>query len=102
MILDIDGTLVDSNDAHARAWVDTLAEANIHVSFEKARSLIGMGADKLLPELTGLSADDPRVDKLSERRAEIFREHYLPRLRPFPSVRALMEKIVARGVRLVV
>ena len=102
VILDIDGTLVDSNDAHARAWVDALAEQDVHVPFEKVRSLIGKGGDKLLPELTGIEEDDAKGKKISERRAEIFKEHYLPRLRPFPEVRALMEKILARGLRLVV
>ena len=36
-LLDIDGTLVDSNDAHAQAWVETLAEAGHHVPFERVR-----------------------------------------------------------------
>jgi len=102
LVLDIDGTLVDSNDAHARAWCDALAEEGFHPPFEKVRSLIGMGGDKLVPELTQIPDGDPRAEKLSERRAEIFKEHYLPRLRGFPDVRALMEKIVARGVRLVI
>jgi len=102
IVLDIDGTVVDSNDAHARAWCDALAEENFHPAFEKVRSLIGKGSDKLLPELTGIEEDEPRGKKMSERRAEIFKEHYLPRLRAFPDVRPLMEKIVARGLRLVV
>ncbi|HET8674408.1 MAG TPA: HAD family hydrolase, partial [Blastocatellia bacterium] len=59
VILDVDGTLVDSNDAHARAWRDALAEHSIDVEYEKARPLIGMGGDKLLPELTGLEEDSP-------------------------------------------
>jgi HAD superfamily hydrolase (TIGR01509 family) len=102
VVLDIDGTLVDSNDAHARAWCDALAEHQIQVPFENVRSLIGKGGDKLLPEVTGIEEDDPRGKKIGERRSEIFKEHYLPRLRPFPEVRALMEKIRGRGLRLVV
>ena len=47
VIFDIDGTLVDSSDAHAQSWVDTFAEAGYDVPFDAARSLIGMGADKL-------------------------------------------------------
>jgi beta-phosphoglucomutase-like phosphatase (HAD superfamily) len=31
VILDIDGTLVNSNDAHARAWVEALAEVDVVV-----------------------------------------------------------------------
>ena len=33
VILDVDGTLVDSNDAHARAWVDAFAEHGITVAY---------------------------------------------------------------------
>jgi beta-phosphoglucomutase-like phosphatase (HAD superfamily) len=33
VLLDIDGTLIDSNDAHARAWVDTLAQFGHEVPF---------------------------------------------------------------------
>ena len=47
VLLDVDGTLVDSNDAHAHAWVEALAEHGIVVPFEKVRPLIGMGGDKL-------------------------------------------------------
>jgi beta-phosphoglucomutase-like phosphatase (HAD superfamily) len=36
VILDVDGTLVDSNDAHARAWVDAFAAEGITVAFDVA------------------------------------------------------------------
>jgi phosphoglycolate phosphatase-like HAD superfamily hydrolase len=49
VLLDIDGTLVESNDAHAHAWVEALAESGHTVAFEAVRPLIGMGGDKLLP-----------------------------------------------------
>ena len=48
VIFDVDGTLVDSNDAHARAWVDAFAESGRTLPFERVRPLIGMGSDKLL------------------------------------------------------
>ncbi|MFD1730974.1 HAD family hydrolase [Deinococcus malanensis] len=43
VIFDIDGTLVDSNDGHARAWVRAFADAGFEVPFEQVRPLIGMG-----------------------------------------------------------
>src|ERR687890_211157 len=49
-LLDVDGTLLDSNDAHAQAWADTFAEFGYKVPFDKVRRLIGKGSDKLLPE----------------------------------------------------
>lgn len=49
VIFDVDGTLVDSNDAHARAWVEALRMFGIEREVAAARRLIGMGGDKLLP-----------------------------------------------------
>jgi HAD superfamily hydrolase (TIGR01509 family) len=101
VLLDIDGTLVDSNAAHARAWVDALAEAGYRVSYEEVRRLIGKGGDKLLPELTGISKDSPQGKKISDRRTAIFKEKYLPHIRAFPGARELLERLHDDGFRLV-
>ena len=53
VLFDIDGTLIDSNDAHAHAWVEALTEKGYETSFEKVRELIGKGGDKVLPEVAG-------------------------------------------------
>jgi beta-phosphoglucomutase-like phosphatase (HAD superfamily) len=50
VILDVDGTLVDSNDAHAQAWVDAFHEHGFDVTFEKARHLVGMGVIIFCPQ----------------------------------------------------
>jgi len=97
VIFDVDGTLVDSNDAHAAAWVTALAEAGVRVDKAHVRRLIGEGGDKLLPQVTGLSEDSPRGERIGERRAEIFRTRYLPNLRPFRGARALVMLLRARG-----
>lgn len=102
VLLDMDGTLVDSNDAHARAWVEALAEGGFAVPFARVRHLIGMGGDTLLPEVTGLAKDTPRGQRLSDRWGEIFRERYLSGLRPFPEARNLVARMRAEGLRLVV
>jgi len=39
VIFDIDGTLVDSNDTHAKSWVDTFAKAGYDVPFDVVRPL---------------------------------------------------------------
>jgi phosphoglycolate phosphatase-like HAD superfamily hydrolase len=101
-VLDVDGTLIDSNDAHARAWVETAAEIGHEVAFEEVRRLIGMGGDRVLPALTGLDEDSPEGERVSERRGELFRERYLAGLSPFPGVRALLERLRDDGYRLVV
>ena len=90
-ILDVDGTLVDSNDAHAQAFAEALG-----VPFERVRPLIGKGADQLIPELIG------RYDAaLAERKKAIFKARYLASLRPFGKVRELLQTLKDRGLRLV-
>jgi HAD superfamily hydrolase (TIGR01509 family) len=102
IIFDIDGTLVDSNDAHAQSWVDTFAEAGYDVQFEAVRPLIGVGADKLLPKTIGIRHDSQEGKKLSERRSEIFRKKYLPNLRPLEGSRALVLRVRSEGLKAIV
>jgi HAD superfamily hydrolase (TIGR01509 family) len=102
VILDVDGTLVDSNDAHARAWLDALAERGLHPAFDEARRLIGMGGDKLLPRVSGISEDSPEGQALSRRRREVFKERFLPQLRAFPGAGELLRHMRSRGLKLAV
>jgi len=102
VLLDIDGTLLDSNDAHAQAWSDALREAGHEIGSETVRPLIGMGSDKLLPKLTGIDADSEEGERLIERSKAIFAKEYLPLVKPFPNARELLERMRADGVTLVV
>ena len=102
VIFDIDGTLVDSNDAHAQSWVDTFAEAGYEVPFDAVRPLIGMGADKLLPQTVAIRHDSEEGKKLTKRRSEIFRERYLPKLRPLEGSRELVKRIKSEGLKAIV
>jgi phosphoglycolate phosphatase-like HAD superfamily hydrolase len=97
VILDVDGTLVDSNDAHARAWVDAFAAEGITVAFDRIRRAIGMGSDKLMPAVAGIDKDSPEGKRISERRARIFKERELPGICAFPGVSALAERLVDDG-----
>lgn len=103
MIFDVDGTLVDSNDAHASAWIDALREFGFtEIPYDKVRRMIGMGGDKILPALTGLQKEDERGKKLLDRRKEIFMRNYLPELKAFPDSRELVERIKSEGMLAVV
>jgi beta-phosphoglucomutase-like phosphatase (HAD superfamily) len=57
-IFDLDGTLLDSVDLHALAWHEAMVKFGHAVSFEQARSQIGKGGDKLIPEF--MSAEDQK------------------------------------------
>ncbi len=102
VLLDVDGTLIDSNDAHARAWAGTLQEFGYDVSVERIRPLIGEGGDKVVPQLTGLASDSARGKKISEHRSALFDEKYLGTLRAFPRAHELLARFKAEGLRLVI
>jgi HAD superfamily hydrolase (TIGR01509 family) len=102
VILDMDGTLIDSNAAHVHAWVEALCEGGYEVSEKDIWPLVGMGGDNLLPAAVGIDKESEEGKKISERRGEIFRERYLPHLKPFPQVRPLLERIRGDGMRLMV
>lgn len=102
VLLDVDGTLIDSNDAHANAWVDAGRETGHGVAFDYVRWLVGMGGDRVLPLLTGLDAESADGKRVLECRGEIFRRDYLPTLRAFPDARRLVERLLEHGHTLVV
>lgn len=102
VILDVDGTLIDSNSAHARAYVDAGNELGYDIEFEKVRRLIGMGGDKLLPRAVGLEEESEEGRRLADRKKEIFHERYLPTLAATPGARQLLHRLRDDGMKLVV
>ncbi len=102
IIFDVDGTLVDSNAAHASSWVDTLAEIDVDVPFEIVWPMIGMGGDKVLPSLSGYTEETETGIALGKRRWEIFSRDYLPHLRPTPGARELVERLRSDDHELVI
>jgi len=102
VFFDVDGTLIDSSDAHAHAWLDALRGHGRDVPYELVRSKIGMGGNKLLKEICGLEADSTEGRLLVERRVSLFRAHYLPDLGPLPGARSLVSRLRMRGLQCVV
>jgi HAD superfamily hydrolase (TIGR01509 family) len=100
-LFDIDGTLVDSNDAHARTWVDAFGEAGYDVPFARIRPLIGMATSKIF-EALGIDAGDDVRTSIADRRRRLFLEREAPHLHAFAGARALVEAFVQRGITCVV
>ena len=71
VLLDVDGTLLDSNDAHARSWVAVLARHGHACDYSRVRPLIGKGGDKLLPELIGIGPGDRAFTQISDERTAL-------------------------------
>jgi phosphoglycolate phosphatase-like HAD superfamily hydrolase len=101
VLLDVDGTLVESNDAHARAWSEALADIGRQVPPTRIRPLIGMGGDKLLPAL-GVDPESREGRSVVERRSRIFLERHVPLLQATPGARELVARFRREGFKLVV
>jgi HAD superfamily hydrolase (TIGR01509 family) len=102
VILDVDGTLLDSNFEHAAAWHRALKAHGIEIPTRRILPLIGMGGDHLLPELTGIEETSAHGREIKELRKKIFLTEYLPRIQPFPKVRELCQELLGRGIQLAV
>jgi len=99
VIFDIDGTLVDSVDLHAAAWQQAFAKFGHQIPFERIRQQIGKGGDQLIPVFLSREELDRFGRQLEEYRSDLFKREYLPRVRPFPLVRELFERIRHDGKR---
>ena len=99
VILDLDGTLLCSNDAHAQAFLEAGREMGLNVDFDAIRSLIGKGGDKLIPEAFGFSSQSEPGQRLRGRKKEIFMARYLEQLAPTPGARDLLLRLRDEGIR---
>ena len=103
VILDVDGTLVLSNDAHAQAWVEAFAAYGYDVSFERVRPLIGMGGDQVIPRMVpGLTDEEGDGKAISERRKELIINSYGPKLQPTNGARQLIQHLQQVGLNLII
>ena len=99
-IFDVDGTLIDSNDFHAEAWQKAFEKYDKKIPFEKIRPHIGKGADTLMPEFLSEKEIEKFGEELTDLRGEIFKKEYLSRVKPFPKVRELFQKIKDDGKKI--
>ena len=102
VLLDIDGTLIDSNDADARSWMEALLAHGLEINYIQLREAVGMGGDNLLPKLAHLDSGSEQGKAISKTREEILKSKYLPTLKAFPQVKELLTRLHADGFRLVI
>jgi HAD superfamily hydrolase (TIGR01549 family) len=97
VIFDIDGTLLDSVDLHAQAWQEAFKHFGHEIPFDQIRAQIGKGGDQLLPVFLSPEELKQRGKALEEFRGSLFKQKYLPKVRPFPCVRELFQKLKGSG-----
>ena len=95
LIFDIDGTLLDSVDLHARAWEETFQHFGFNIPFADIRGQIGKGGDQLLASLIGPEKAEKQEKELEKFRGDLFKKKFRQDIKPFPGVRALFEKAIA-------
>jgi HAD superfamily hydrolase (TIGR01509 family) len=102
-LLDVDGTLVESNNAHADAWQEALVDAGYHAPFDSIRPLIGMGGDQLVTTLIpSLRGHEQAIQHIAQAHERIFLAQYARFVQPQPGVRTLVEHMKQRGLKLAI
>jgi len=96
-LFDLDGTLVDSNQAHVDSWDRAFRHFGKEFSREKLEANVGKGSDKYLPSF--LTDDEIKEfgEELDQYRSDLFRKEYLPEIKPFPGVRELFHFLTESG-----
>ncbi|HEX5202539.1 MAG TPA: HAD family hydrolase [Actinoplanes sp.] len=100
VLLDVDGTLVDTTYLHAVAWWEALRQRGVDVPMATIHRGIGMGSDKLLDHLLGESRDRDKDDESTTAHDVLYRAWW-ERLRPLPGAADLLRAIADRGLAVV-
>ena len=100
ILFDIDGTLVDSNDAHVAAWDQAFRQHDYDFDCATIHDQIGKGGDNLLPALVPDAPEAVR-QALENAHAEIYKRDYLERVQLFPGARELLLKTREAGKKVV-
>lgn len=101
VIFDVDGTLVDSVDMHAKSWQDAFAAFGRRIPYDEIRSQIGKGGDQLMPVFLSEADIAAHGEGIESRRKQILTTRFLPGISAFSGVRALFERLRRDGVKTV-
>jgi HAD superfamily hydrolase (TIGR01549 family) len=100
LIVDVDGTLVDSAYEHVLAWSRAFRAHDVFVPSWRIHRAVGMGGDQLVPEVAGRDVEERLGERIREAERDAFAE-YLPNIPAFPGADAFLERCRALGAQVV-
>ena len=95
-ILDVDGTLVDTNYQHAVAWYRAFRRNGIVLPIWRIHRSIGMGGDQLVASLTSEEVDEEKGDDLRDAEKELYAE-LIDEVEPLEGAKELIAELKERG-----
>lgn len=96
ILFDIDGTLIDSNDAHVDAWQQAFTAEGYAFSRAEIHGQVGKGGDNLVPSL--LPEASPEIqERIARAEGDIYKRDYLPRVEPLAGAKMALKTLVERG-----
>jgi HAD superfamily hydrolase (TIGR01509 family) len=95
-ILDIDGTLVDTNYQHAVAWFRAFKQSGVVVPIWRIHRHVGMGGDHLVKELTSEAFDQEHGDEIRNAEKALYMS-LIVEVEPMRGARELIEDLKRRG-----
>lgn len=101
VLLDVDGTLVDSTYYQAIAWDRAFTSVGVTVPVWQLHRHVGMGGDKLVAAVAGTVVEQQHGDEIRAAHDEAFAE-LRPAVRPLAGARNLLLAVAARGLKLAV
>jgi HAD superfamily hydrolase (TIGR01509 family) len=96
MILDIDGTLVDTNYQHAVAWYRAFRQHDVILPIWRIHRHIGMGGDQLVESLTDKQTDEEKGDDIRTAEKALYLA-LIEEVEPLEGARDLIERLKDDG-----
>ncbi|HUR87302.1 MAG TPA: HAD family hydrolase [Solirubrobacteraceae bacterium] len=100
-ILDVDGTLVDSNYQHALAWYRAFRLHGITIPVWRCHRAIGMGGDQLVTYLAGEGFEREHGETVRLEEKALYAQ-MIDETQPFDGARGLMEDLKGLGCKVVI
>lgn len=98
VVLDIDGTLIDSVYAHVWSWREAFRVLGLQVPVWKIHRAVGMGGDRLVAAVTSEAVEAAMGEEVRHRQSELYAD-LSAHLASTPGAAGLLEELKARGLR---